>query len=115
MLDEREIRRILETALRFSKADQTEASLFVQDSALTRFANNYVHQNVSSRDTSILVRVVFGKKIGVAAVNSTDEAAIRRTVEQASELARFQLENEDFRSLPGPSQALEAKAFVEET
>ena len=34
--------------------------------ALTRFANNYIHQNVEETDTSITVRAVLGKKIGVA-------------------------------------------------
>ncbi|MBI4499056.1 MAG: TldD/PmbA family protein [Chloroflexi bacterium] len=115
MLEEREIRRVLETALRHSAADQTEASLFVQDSALTRFANNYVHQNVAERDTTVLVRAVFGKKIGVASVNSTDEAAIRSAVERASDLARHQIDNPDFRSLPGPGPVKEARAYVAAT
>lgn len=115
MFEERDIRRILETALHHSRADQTEASLFVQDSALTRFANNYVHQNVAQRDTNILVRVAFGKKIGVASVSSTEEAAVRRAVEQASELAEHQIENPDFRSLPGPQPIPPAEAYIAAT
>lgn len=115
MLDERELRRITEVALGHSRADQTEVSLFVTDSALTRFANNYIHQNVAERDASVLVRVVFGKRIGVASVNSLEEEAVRRAVERAAELARFQVENPDFRSLPGPQPAQQVNAYVPAT
>ena len=115
MLTEREIRRILDAVLAHSRADQTEALLFESDSALTRFANNEIHQNVAERDASLLVRVVFGKKIGVASLNRTDEAGARLVVDRACELARFQVENEDFQGLPGPHPVPPADGYAEGT
>lgn len=115
MLTEQEIKRILDAALAYSRADQTEVLLFGNDSALTRFANNEVHQNVAERDASLLVRLVFGKKIGVASLNRTDEAGARLVVDRASELARFQVDNPDFNSLPGPKPVSSANGYSEGT
>ena len=100
MLTDSEVRRIVEVALAASKASETEITIFEGDSALTRFANNEIHQNVTERDTSLLVRVVFGKKVGVASLNRVDEAGVRLVVERASELARFQVDNPDYAGMP---------------
>src|SRR6185436_6073369 len=100
MLGEQEIRRIAETVLAASRADQTEVEVFANDSALTRFANNYIHQNVEQSDVDVRVRAVLGQKIGVASTNEISEEALRRVTAKALELAEHQRDNEDFRSLP---------------
>ena len=46
MLGEQELKDLAARALSMSKADQTEVLIFAPHSALTRFANNYIHQNV---------------------------------------------------------------------
>ena len=56
MLGEAEMRRIAETVLGASRADQTEVEVFWHNSALTRFANNYIHQNVELTDVDVRVR-----------------------------------------------------------
>jgi len=115
MLTEPEIKRALDAALAHSRADQTEVLLFETDAALTRFANNEIHQNVAERDASLLVRLVVGRKIGVASLNRTDEAGARLAVDRASELARFQVDNPDFQSLPGPKPVSPANGYSEAT
>jgi len=60
MLGEPEIRRIVETVMAASRADQTEVEVFANNSALTRFANNYIHQNVEQVDVDVRVRSVIG-------------------------------------------------------
>jgi predicted Zn-dependent protease len=115
VLTEADLRRVTEAALAYSKADQTEVLLFDTDSALTRFANNEIHQNVAERDTTLLVRVVYGKKIGVASINRADEAGVRLAIERANDLARFQVENQDFHSLPSPRPAPQASGYSEAT
>ena len=102
MLTELELKRITAAALNQSRADETEVAVFDSDSSLTRFANNEIHQNVSQRDTTLLVKVVFGKKIGVASLNRADEAGARLVIERANDLAHFQVDNPDFQSLPLP-------------
>ncbi|MEK7281339.1 MAG: DNA gyrase modulator, partial [Chloroflexota bacterium] len=115
MLTENELRRIAGSALAYSKADQTEVVITESDSALTRFANNEIHQNVAERDTSVLIRVVFGKKIGVATLNRADEAGVRMAIERANDLAQFQVENPDFKALPSPGRANPVGGFHEGT
>lgn len=115
MLGETEIRRIAETVLEASRADQTEVEVFAGDSALTRFANNYIHQNVEQSDVDVRVRSVIGKKIGIASTNDISEDALARVAARSYELAQHQRENEDFRSLPGPAPVTVAEAWVDAT
>jgi predicted Zn-dependent protease len=100
MIGKREARKIVDFAIRQSRADQIEVSLTNQNQALTRFANNYIHQNVSESDSSISIRVVFGKKVGTASTNSLELKKIKETVAWAERTAHFQKENIDFVSLP---------------
>ena len=89
---------LLDRALAHSRADQTEALYLGQDSALTRFANNQIHQNVREHDANLQVRVVHGERVGVAATNRLDEDGIRTVVERAAAIAA--------RSAPNPHAAL---------
>jgi predicted Zn-dependent protease len=118
MLGERELKQIADKVLALSEADQTEVLVMTDESALTRFANNYVHQNVSESNRQVNVRAVQGKKIGVARTNDLSDEGLRRVVENARTIARFQRENADFKSLPGPEDAgtrVEIDGFVERT
>jgi len=76
--------------------------LIADDSKLTRFANNEVHQNVAERNVEVYVRVAIGKKVGSASTNGVDDDALRRVVEQATTVATLQRENPDFPGFPGP-------------
>src|SRR3990170_5887425 len=70
MLGENELKNIADRILEMSPADQTEVLLFSTTSALTRFANNYIHQNVEQTDIDLRVRSVIGRKIGIASTNN---------------------------------------------
>jgi predicted Zn-dependent protease len=103
------------TALEHSQADQTEVVLLGEDSGLTRFANSYIHQNVAESNLEVRVRVAFGKRLGVATTNDLSEVAIRRTVEEASRIAKLQPENPDFVSLPRPRPLAKVEAYARST
>jgi predicted Zn-dependent protease len=105
MLGEHQMKRIADKVLSLSKADQTEAVLWVENSALTRFANNYIHQNVAETNHRLNVRVVFGKKVGVASTNDLSDRALERVVDSACTIARLQPDNPDFTSLPDREEA----------
>jgi predicted Zn-dependent protease len=90
--------------------------VFANNSALTRFANNYIHQNVEQTDVDVRVRAVIGQKIGIASTNEVSDEALARVAARAVELAGHQRENEDFRSLPRPSGAIpQVESYVEST
>jgi len=110
-MDKELIRSILE----YSRADQTEVFYSGGDTALTRFANNYIHQNVAERDANVSVRVIIGKKIGTASTNKLDETSVKLVVDKAIEIARTQPENPQFVSLPEAASYADIDTFVSRT
>jgi PmbA protein len=95
----------------------TEAEALVQaeDSALTRFANSEIHQNVAESNVSINLRVVVGKRVGVASSGRTDAEGLRRLAERAAAIARVVEELEDWGGLPGPTEIRDVPAAYSET
>ena len=115
MLGRNQIKQRTDAILSRSVADQTEVVVLAQDSALTRFANSAIHQNVAETDTQIRIRVVVGTRIGVATTNRLDDLALDRTLETAMSIARLQPPNPDFNSLPHPQPIPDVIAFSEAT
>ncbi len=107
------IRHILHRALAASTADETEVTLTATEAALTRFADNAVHQNVAESDADLEVRAAFGRRVGTASGNDLSPPGIERVAAQACELARHQPENPEFPGLPEPSPIPEVPAWDE--
>ena len=97
-----EARLILEETLAASAAEHTEAVLEDRQQSLTRFANNEIHQNVTSRDHALTVRATVGRRSGVATTNRLDSNALRQVTERALTLARLSPEDPH---LPEPAPA----------
>ena len=104
MSSEAELKRASERALSFASGNgrQAEIVLISEDTKLTRFANNEIHQNVAERNVEVHVRVAIGQRVGTASGNGVDDDSLRRLVEQATTVARLQRENPDFPGFPGP-------------
>jgi len=83
---------------------EAEALVTSEDSALTRFANSEIHQNVAETNTAINLRVVVGKRVGVASSGRTDVEGLRRLAENAVAIARVVEELDDWGGLPGPTK-----------
>lgn len=116
LLGKDRLQETLKKALSYSDADQTQVSIQSEQSSLTRFAGSVIHQNVAERNAGVAVRAIVGKKIGYAVGNSLEDDAVRQTVAKAVQFARFQQENPDFVSLPGPKPVSEApQTFFDET
>ncbi len=99
--------------IKASPADETEVFFSESDSHLTRFANNTIHQNVSVINAQTLIRVAFGRKVGVASSNTL--AGATRALEEACAIARVSGESADFAGLPGPLSAKAVNAFDDGT
>ncbi len=107
MIDERII-EIFKKAIKDSPAEQTELVCESEEFYLTRFAENQVHQNMGRSDSTIWCRAIFGKKIGVARSNDPTVDGVKNLIKSASEIARNQKEDPDFRSLimsPGSAES----------
>jgi len=111
MLNRAEAQRILDRVMALSKADEAEAALSSSDSALTRFAENVIHQNVEEHDAGLTVRAILGKRIGEASTNRLDEEAIRRVVRDATEIVRFAPEDADLLPRIGPQNYRKVEAY----
>src|SRR5450755_2993452 len=101
---------VRQTAKSFGVAD-VEALFGAHFGALTRFANNTIHQNVAEQDRWISVRVALDQKTARATTNRFDPDSIRAAVEQALALARSAAPNPDLLSLFEPSGISETKRF----
>jgi PmbA protein len=115
MLGRDQVRELTQQILALSKADQTEVIFNGIDSALTRFANSTIHQNVAETNTEIRVRLIYGKKMGVASSNDLSPEALKRTVDTARAIAQRQPADPEFKSLPEPQPIQTVEAFVERT
>ena len=115
MIGKAKLKAIAETVLSAAGADQTEVLISGQDLALTRFAANTIHQNVSETNVGVRVRSVVGKKIGVASSNDVSEESLKQLVRKAETIASFQQENPEFTSLPEPLPIQEVNAYSEST
>ena len=115
MLGQDRIKQLTDTILSQSPADQTEVLILASDSALTRFANSTIHQNVSETDAEVRIRVVVGQRVGVASTNNLAREALETALENAVAIAKIQPENPDFKGLPGPQPVPHVAAFSEAT
>ncbi|HEX2715173.1 MAG TPA: DNA gyrase modulator, partial [Candidatus Acidoferrales bacterium] len=88
LLSEAQLHRLAERVFKLSEADETEVQIDVTSDALTRFANNTIHQNVAEEALSISVRTVFDGRTARATTNKTDEQSLRRIVAASSSLVR---------------------------
>jgi PmbA protein len=93
-----------------SDVTEAEALVMADDSALTRFANSEIHQNVAETNVTINLRVVIGRRIGVASTDRTDGESLRRLAANAAAIARVVEELDDWGGLPGPTEILDVPA-----
>src|SRR5216684_7801817 len=101
LLPERDLRRIVDTVLRLAKSTVTEEiEVHVDEvaNALTRFANNAIHQNVAEHGLTVSIRTVTGGRTARATTNRIDEDSLRAAIETSLSLAHSQ--PKDSRLLP---------------
>jgi len=110
-----ELRRIADRILRLSDADETEVWMDAGADALTRFANNTIHQNLAEKFLTISVRTVFDGRTARATTNKTDEDSLRHVLAASAALARSQPRNPDLLSMPGPQKYPKVSRYFEET
>jgi predicted Zn-dependent protease len=81
--------RVLDAARSFGIAD-AEAILVTGSSALTRFANNAIHQNGAERSANLSVRVQIDGRTARATTNRLDDKSIREVVEESVALTKLE-------------------------
>jgi PmbA protein len=111
MLDRDQANDIFDKLRRLSQADEIELLISGGRSALTRFANNTIHQNVAEEEYHISVRSAFGSRTARASTNKHDDESLRRVVQSSEALAKVQHPDPDL--LPMPTKEEVAAAVMD--
>jgi len=96
---------IFERIRRFTSADEVEAIFTGSRFALTRFANNVIHQNVEDENSIVSIRTNFGGRTARSTANQFDDESLRRAVAASENLARVQSPDPDLLSMPTSDEA----------
>lgn len=110
-LSREEARTLINRVLGLSTADETTVGLESIRSANLRYARNEITTSGDASDTTLNVRVSFGKRSGSATTNQFDEDSLERTVRKAEEIARFSPEDPEHMPLLAEQKYAETNAF----
>jgi len=116
MLTQSQAADIFSRIKKYSTADEVEALFYGGHSALTRFANNTIHQNVAEENYVVSVRSAFGGRTARATTNKLDDESLERVVEASEKLARVQHEDSDLMLMPesgGKTLQIPSRHFAE--
>jgi PmbA protein len=112
---EAELEAIAARVLKLSEADETEVEIELVADALTRFANNTIHQHVAEQTLHISVRAVADGRTARASTNKTDDDSLRRVAANALNIARHQPKSPDLLPMLGPQKYQKVARFIPTT
>jgi PmbA protein len=118
LLQEHQLRRMIATVLRLAKstgAEETEIHVDEVADALTRFANNGIHQNVAEHGVTVSIRTVVDGRTARATTNRLDEDSLRAAIEASLSLAQSQPKNTLLLRMPGRQRYRHVNRFVKRT
>ena len=105
MLNKDQAFEIFQRAKKYASVDEVEVIIAGGRSALTRFANNTVTQNVADENYEVSVRVAFDHKTARATTNRLDAEGLKSVVEAAESLTRLQEPDPELLPMPTAAEA----------
>ena len=116
-LGQAEIREIAEKIFRLTEpdTDETEVELSSGADALTRFANNTIHQNVAEQTLHLSVRTVIDGRTARTTTNKLDDESLRRLVKAAIGLTRNSPQIPNLTPMPKPQKYEKVRRYFDET
>src|SRR5215468_3633322 len=90
MLDKSKVQELFDRIRKFCTSGELEVIFSSTDHALTRFANNTIHQNVAELNEVASIRVAFDGKTARATTNRFDDESLKRAVQSAEQMAKAQ-------------------------
>src|SRR5271154_1480061 len=100
MLTQDQAADIFERVRKHSTADEVEVLFSGGKSALTRFANSTIHQNVAEENYVVSVRTVFGGRTARSTTNKLDDESLMRVGQSSEGLAKVQHPDPDLLVMP---------------
>ena len=113
MLTKEQAGDIFDRIKKLSSADEVEVFFSGGRFALTRFANNTIHQNVAEENHVVSVRTVFGGRTARAVTNKFDDESLRQVVKSSESLAKVQHPDPDLLPMPTSNEAARSLAMAE--
>jgi len=105
MLSKDQAGDIFDRIRKLSTADEVEVLFSGGKFALTRFANNTIHQNVAEENHIVSLRTVFGGRTARAFTNKFDDESLRQVVRSSESLAKVQHPDSDLLPVPDSQEA----------
>ncbi len=115
MLAKEQAAEIFDRIRRFSSADEVEAIFTGSRFALTRFANNTIHQNVEEENSIVSIRTNFAGRTARATANQFDDESLQRAVAASENLARVQAPDPDLLPMPTAEEANAGDPFADKS
>jgi PmbA protein len=108
---------VFERIRKYCSADELEVIFYSTRNALTRFANNVIHQNMAEDNSMVSVRTVFGGRTARATTNKLNDESLKQVVEASEHLARVQQPDPDLLPMTSASElpASVPKRYFEQT
>ena len=105
MLTRQQAAGVFDRIRKLSAADEVEVLFSGGRFALTRFANNTIHQNVAEENSVVSVRTVFGGRTARASTNKLDDESLRQVVQASENLAQVQHPDPELLPMPDAKEA----------
>ncbi len=118
LASESDLKKRIDTVLRLGNiagADETEVQVDETIDALTRFANNAIHQNVAEHGITISIRTVVDGRTARATTNRLDEDSLLAAVKSSLQLAHSQPKIPGLLPMPGKQRYRSVNRFANET
>ena len=105
MLTSEQAGDIFDRIRKLTTADEVEVLFSGGKFALTRFANNIIHQNVAEENHVVSVRAAFGARTARASTNKFDDESLRQVLRSSESLAKVQHPDPDLLPMPDLGEA----------
>jgi PmbA protein len=105
MLTKEQAGSIFDRVRKFSSADEVEVLFSGGRFALTRFANNTIHQNVAEENHLVSIRSIFSGRTARAVTNKFDHDSLRQVVVASETLSKVQHPDPDLLPMPDAPEA----------
>ena len=118
LCSEHDLKALIDFVLRIGKqtgAEETEVHVDETLDALTRFANNGIHQNVAEHGLTVAVRTVLDGKTARVSTNKLDEDSLRAAVDSSLSLAHSQPKAPHLLPMPGKQRYRRVERFIPAT
>ena len=102
LISQSEALALIDFAIATSQADGIFISINTSETALSRFSENQISQNVRKRTFSLTVTSYFGKRSASASTTELEREAIALTVKRSEDLARIAPEDPEWVELLPP-------------